>query len=409
MRRRGEVVGYVRRKYGEQCVANIITYNTFGAKGVIRDVARVNNLPYADADRLAKMIPAELNITLEVAAAKSAELRAELAGNPAAKRIFDQALVLEGMVRNSGKHASAVIITDQPLQEFVPLTLQEGDVTVQFDMNAAGKIGLLKMDFLGLKTLTVIADAVDNIRRGADPAFDIEKIPFDDPRTFALFNSGRTVGVFQFESSGIQNLCRQLQVSSIEEVSAVSALYRPGPMDWIPDYVRGKKDPSTVTFPHPLLEDICRGDLRGHGLSGAGHGGGQGRRRLHSRGRRYSIRRAMGKKDVDATQAGPRAHQVREPKRAAAARTSTKKLSNTIFEHSSTNSRAMGSTSPHSAAYSVLSYQTAYLEKANHPTEFMAAVLTSEIGNSTRTTSPPASSRSAKAMGLRVLRGPDRQ
>ena len=258
MRRRGEVIDYVRRKYGDGCVANIITYGTMGAKMVIRDVSRVHNLPYAEADRLAKMIPDDLNITLEQAVAKSAELREEVERNPVAARIFEQAKVLEGMVRNTGKHAAGIIITDRPLEEFVPLTLQEGDVTVQFDMNAVGKLGLLKMDFLGLKTLTVIADAVDNIRRTVDPAFDIEKVPTDDARTFALLNTGRTTGVFQLESGGMQNLCRQLQVSSIDEIIALIALFRPGPMEWIPDYVRGKKDPSTVRFPHRLLEEICR-------------------------------------------------------------------------------------------------------------------------------------------------------
>src|SRR5665213_3531645 len=182
MRRRGEVIDYVRRKYGRDCVANIITYGTLGAKMVIRDVSRVHDLPYAEADRLAKMIPDELNITLESALAKSAELREEVAANPVARKIFDQARVLEGMVRNTGKHAAGIIITDRPLEEFVPLTLQEGDVTVQYDMNAVGKLGLLKMDFLGLKTLTVIADAGDNIRRGGNPSFDIEKIPIDDAR-----------------------------------------------------------------------------------------------------------------------------------------------------------------------------------------------------------------------------------
>jgi DNA-directed DNA polymerase III PolC len=258
MRRRGEVIGYVRQKYGNDCVANIITYGTLGAKAVIRDVSRVHDLPYADADRLAKMIPDELNITLETAVAKSEELRNEVTKNPVAKKIYDQALVLEGMVRNTGKHAAGIIITDQPLENFVPLTLQEGDVTVQFDMNAVGKLGLLKMDFLGLKTLTVIADAVENIRLTADPKFDIETIPLEDAKTFALLNSGRTTGVFQLESGGMQNLCRQIGLSTIDEIVALIALYRPGPMEWIPDYVRGKKDPSTVTFPHPLLEEVCR-------------------------------------------------------------------------------------------------------------------------------------------------------
>ena len=203
MRRRGEVIEYVRQKYGKDCVANIITYGTLGAKMVIRDVSRVHNLPYAEADRLAKMIPDELNISLADAQKKSAELRDEIAKNPVTKKIWDQALVLEGMVRNTGKHAAGIIITDRPLDEFVPLTEQEGDVTVQYDMNAVTKLGLLKMDFLGLKTLTVLSDAIDNIHRTADPKFDLDKVGFDDPKTYALLNTGRTTGVFQLESGGI--------------------------------------------------------------------------------------------------------------------------------------------------------------------------------------------------------------
>jgi DNA polymerase-3 subunit alpha len=250
MRRRGEVIDYVRQKYGNDCVANIITYGTLGAKMVMRDVSRVHNLPFAEADRLAKMIPDELNISLEDAYNKSAELKTEIDRNPVAKKIYDQALVLEGMVRNTGKHAAGIIITDAPLENYVPLTLQEGDVTVQFSMKAVDKLGLLKMDFLGLKTLTVIADTVDNIRRTADSKFDIEAVGFEDPKTYELLNSGRTTGVFQLESGGMQNLCRQIGLSSIDEIVALIALYRPGPMDWIPDYVNGKKDPSTVKFPH---------------------------------------------------------------------------------------------------------------------------------------------------------------
>jgi DNA polymerase-3 subunit alpha len=247
MRRRGEVIAYVRQKYGNECVANIITYGTLGAKAVIRDVSRVHDLPYIEADRLAKMIPDELNIELQAAIDKSAELRNEFEKNPVARKIMEQGLVLEGMVRNTGKHAAGIIITDRPLEEFVPLTLQEGDITVQYDMNAVGKLGLLKMDFLGLKTLTVIADAIDNVHRTVDPKFDIEAAGFEDAKTYALLNSGRTTGVFQLESGGMQSLCRQIGLSSIDEIVALIALYRPGPMEWIPDYVRGKKDPSTVS------------------------------------------------------------------------------------------------------------------------------------------------------------------
>ena len=396
MRRRGEVIDYVREKYGKDCVANIITYGTLGAKMVIRDISRVHNLAYADADRLAKMIPDELNITLEDALKKSTELRDEVARNPVAKKIFDQARVLEGMVRNTGKHAAGIIITDRPLDEFVPLTLQEEDVTVQFDMNAVGKLGLLKMDFLGLKTLTVIADAVDNIRRTADPKFDIETISLDDAKTFVLLNSGRTTGVFQLESGGMQNLCRQISLSAIDEIVALIALYRPGPMEWIPDYVRGKKDPSTVTYPHKLLEEVCRETygimvyqeqvmeaakiIAGYTLGGAD-----------------MLRRAMGKKDADAM-AKERTKFVEGAKRV---NNIEEKTANSIFDILN-KFAGYGFNKSHSAAYAILSYQTGFL-KANYPVQFMAAMLSSELGNSEKVSHFVAE---CEAMGLKVL-GPD--
>ncbi len=396
MRRRGEVIQYVRQKYGDQCVANIITYGTLGAKMVVRDVARVHDLPYADADRLAKMIPDELNIELKAAIEKSAELRNEYETNPVAKKILDQGLVLEGMVRNTGKHAAGIIITDRPLEEFVPLTLQEGDITVQFDMNAVGKLGLLKMDFLGLKTLTVIADAIDNVRRTADPKFDIEAVGFEDPKTYALLNSGRTTGVFQLESGGMQALCRQIGLSSIDEIVALIALYRPGPMEWIPDYVRGKKDPATVQFPHPLLEEVCRETygvmvyqeqvmeaakiIAGYTLGGAD-----------------MLRRAMGKKDEKAM-ADERAKFVEG---AARVNQIDAKTANSIFDILN-KFAGYGFNKSHSAAYAVLSYQTGYL-KANHPVQFMAAMLTAELGNSDKVAHFVAE---CEAMDLQVL-GPN--
>jgi len=396
MRRRGEVIDYVRTKYGKACVANIITYGTLGAKMVIRDVSRVHNLPYAEADRLAKMIPDELNITLDDSIAKSAELRAEIERNPVTREIVGEARVLEGMVRNTGKHAAGIIITDTPLEEYVPLTLQEGDVTVQYDMNAVSKLGLLKMDFLGLKTLTVIADAVENVRRTADPSFDLEQIPLDDAQTFALLNSGRTTGVFQLESSGMQALCRQLQVSTIDEIIALIALYRPGPMEWIPDYIRGKKDPSTVKFPHPLLEAVCHETygvmvyqeqvmeaakvIAGYTLGGAD-----------------MLRRAMGKKDPVAmaqergkfVSGAKQLHNIEEA------------VSDAIFDILN-KFAGYGFNKSHSAAYAILSYQTAYL-KANYPVQFMAAVLSSELGNAEKVSH---FIDEAMAMGIPVL-GPD--
>jgi DNA polymerase-3 subunit alpha len=396
MRRRGEVIDYVRRKYGNDCVANIITYGTLGAKMVIRDVSRVHNLPYAEADRLAKMIPDELNISLADAQKKSAELRDEIAKNPSTKKIWDQALVLEGMVRNTGKHAAGIIITDRPLEEFVPLTEQEGDVTVQYDMNAVSKLGLLKMDFLGLKTLTVIADAVENIHRTADPKFDLEAVGFEDAKTYALLNTGRTTGVFQLESGGMQALCRQISLGSIDEIVALIALYRPGPMEWIPDYVRGKKDPSTVKFPHKLLEEVCRETygvmvyqeqvmeaakiIAGYTLGGAD-----------------MLRRAMGKKDADAMA------KERDKFVAGAKATNNidEKTANTIFDILN-KFAGYGFNKSHSAAYAVLSFQTGYL-KANYPVQFMAAMLSSELGNSEKVAHFIAE---CESMGLKVM-GPD--
>ena len=396
MRRRGEVIDYVRQKYGDQCVANIITYGTLGAKMVIRDVSRVHNLPYAEADRLAKMIPDELNISLGDAITKSAELRGEVERNPAAKKIVDQALVLEGMVRNTGKHAAGIIITDKPLDDFVPLTLQEGDVTVQYDMNAVGKLGLLKMDFLGLKTLTVVADAVENVRRTVKPDFDIETIPLDDPKTYELLNVGKTVGVFQLESGGMQNASKLVGISNIDDINAVGALYRPGPMAFIPDYARGKKDPASVAYPHKLLEPIlketygiivyqeqvmeCARIIAGYSLGGAD-----------------MLRRAMGKKDADAM-AKERVKFVEGAKKLHGI---DEKKSNEIFDLLN-KFASYGFNKSHSAAYALISYQTAYL-KANYLVQFMAAVLTAELGNSEKVSHFVAE---CEAMGLRVM-GPD--
>lgn len=396
MRRRVDVIDYVREKYGDECVANIITYGTLGAKMVMRDISRVHDLPFAEADRLAKMIPDELNISLEEAYNKSAELKNEVDKNPVAKKIYDQGLVLEGMVRNTGKHAAGIIITDEPLENYVPLTTQEGDVTVQFSMKAVDKLGLLKMDFLGLKTLTVIDDAVQNIRLTADPKFDIEEVGFEDPVTYKLLNSGRTTGVFQLESGGMQNLCRQIGLSSIDEIVALIALYRPGPMDWIPDYIRGKKDPSTVKFPHKLLEDVCRETygvmvyqeqvmesakvIAGYTLGGAD-----------------MLRRAMGKKDVEAmakerikfVEGAKKLHDINE------------KTSNAIFDILN-KFAGYGFNKSHSAAYALLSYQTGYL-KANYPVQFMAAMLSSELGNADKVAHFVAE---CESMGMTVL-GPD--
>jgi DNA polymerase-3 subunit alpha len=396
MRRRGEVIDYVRQKYGNDCVANIVTYGTLGAKMVVRDVARVNDLPFSESDRLAKMIPDEINISLEDAIAKSADLRNEIERNPIARKIVEAGRVLEGMVRNTGKHAAGIIITDTPLDEYVPLTLQEGDVTVQYDMGSVTKLGLLKMDFLGLKTLTVIADAVDNIRRTTTPNFDIETISLEDPATYLLLNSGKTVGVFQLESGGMQNACKQVGVSNIDDINAICALYRPGPMQFIPDYARGKKDPSSVEYPHPLLipaleethgiivyqEQVmeCAKVIAGYTLGGAD-----------------MLRRAMGKKDADAMAK----ERIKFVAGAKTCHNIDEKKANEIFDLLNKFAN-YGFNKSHSASYALISYQTAFM-KANYPVQFMAAVLSGEIGNAEKVAH---FIDAAQAMNIEVL-GPD--
>lgn len=375
MRRRGEVIDYVREKYGADCVANIITFGTFGAKMVIRDLARVNDIPYSEADRIAKMIPDDIGISLAESLEKSQELALETKRNPVVKNIIQQGQIIEGMVRNTGTHAAGVIIADRPLTELIPVTLQEGALTTQYPKDPVEALGLLKMDFLGLKTLTVISDAQENVRVTRQrPEFDIEKVTLEDTATFELLNMAKTVGVFQLESGGMQSLCRKFSISNIDEIVALIALYRPGPMDLIPDYIRGKNDPSTIKVPHKLLDDICKETygimvyqeqvmeaakvVAGYTLGGAD-----------------ILRRAMGKKKPEEMakqreifiEGSEKTNQIPQKK------------AEEIFDILE-KFAGYGFNKSHSAAYAILAYRTAYL-KANYPIEFMAAILSSELGN----------------------------
>jgi len=375
MRRRDEVVNYVRDKYGKDRVANIITFGTFGSKMIVRDLARVNDIEFAEANKLAKMIPDELNITLEESVKKSPELAAEVQNNKVAKTIYDQGRVIEGMIRNTGKHACGVIIADQDITNLIPVTLQEGDLTTQYPKGPSEDLGLLKMDFLGLKTLTVISDAQKNVRTTRDlPDFDIEKVPLDDQATFDLLNSGRTTAVFQLESGGMQQLCRQIGLSSFEEIIALIALYRPGPMQFIPQFIEGKKDPSTVQIPHPLLKELVEETygvlvyqeqvmqaaqiIAGYTLGGAD-----------------ILRRAMGKKIAEVMAAQKQVFIDGAKNTNNIDRTTAESIFALLEKFAE-----YGFNKSHSAAYAMLSYRTAYL-KANYPVEFMAAVLSSEQGN----------------------------
>jgi DNA polymerase-3 subunit alpha len=398
-RRRGDVIEYVRQKYGERCVSGIITFNTLGAKACIRDLCRVHGVPLGETDKLAKLISEEPDAELKSAHDENAEFRGMVASSPTFQTIFEQAQVLEGLVRNPGKHASGILIASKPLEDVVPMVRQgdEGEMVAGFDGETVAEMGLLKMDFLGLKTLSVISDAQGHIRQqpGMED-FDVEKVPLDDEDTFKLLRSGRTIGVFQFESSGMQGLCRQINVSKFEEIAAANALFRPGPMDLIPEYIRGKNDPSTVTYLHPSLEGICR---ETYGIMVYQEQVMQAAQIVagYSLGQADLLRRAMGKKKPEEmakqrsvfVEGAARVNQIDADK------------ANGIFDILE-RFAGYGFNKSHSVGYATLAYQTAYL-KAHHPAEFMAALLTSEIGDTEKCAKI---CQEVRAMGLEVL-GPD--
>ena len=397
MKRRGEVIEYVRDKYGRDCVANIVTFGTFGAKMVVRDIARVRDLPYAEADKLAKMVPDDLNITLEQALEKSPEFKDECDKNPIAKQIIETGKVIEGMVRNVGTHAAGVIIADRPLKELVPLTTQDGVLTTQFPKDPVEDLGLLKMDFLGLKTLTVISSAEKHIRmKDGYSNFRVSDVSFEDEKTFELLNEAKTIGVFQLESDGMRRLCRQMTITNVDEIIALIALYRPGPMDWIPDYIKGKEDPSTIKFPHPLLEEVCK---ETYGVMVYQEQVMEAARRVagYSLGGADILRRAMGKKKPE-EMAKQREIFVNGAKET---NNIPEKKANEIFSILE-KFAGYGFNKSHSAAYGIISYQTGYL-KANFPVHFMAGVLSCELGNSDKLSHFIAE---CTEMGISVL-GPD--
>ena len=388
--RRGEVIDYVRKKYGDRAVSMIITFGTLGAKSVIRDVARVQGMGYSDADRIAKMIPNELGITLvgyekknketgEIekvlgAIDKNPELAAAVENDQAVATMWNAATKLEGLTRGVGVHAAGVVIGDRDLSEYIPLgRSNDGSIVSQYAMGPLTDVGMLKCDFLGLKTLTVIADAVNLIRKHT-PDFDIDVVPMDDQATFDLYNRGETIAVFQVESGGMVNVCRQFDVSDIEDINAILALYRPGPMELIPDYIKRKKGKAKVKAPHELLMGITSETygvlvyqeqvmqaaqiLAGYTLGGAD-----------------LLRRAMGKKDKDKMAK----ERIKFCDGAASLHGIAEKTANEIFD-TLEKFAGYGFNRSHSAAYAWVSYQTGYL-KANYPVEFMSAVMSNEVAN----------------------------
>ncbi|HRQ89788.1 MAG TPA: DNA polymerase III subunit alpha, partial [Bacteroidia bacterium] len=391
--RRPEVIDYVRRKYGERAVSHIVTFGTLGAKSVVRDVGRVMGLSFSEGDRIAKMIPTELNITLADAKKKNPELAAELENNPTIAELWKHAIFLEGLTRGTGIHAAGVVIGDRELTNYVPLIRgKEGEVVTQYAMSPLTDLGMLKMDFLGLKTLTVMQDAIDLIRRHT-PGFELDNEGFDDRATFELLNRGETTAVFQLESGGMMSLCRQFDVNRIEDIIALIALYRPGPMDLIPDFIDRKKGKKKVEYLHPLLEEasketygilIYQEQVQRAANLLAGY----------SLGEADLLRRAMGKKKLE-EMVKQRAKFV---KGCAEVNKIPEKKASEIFDLLE-KFAGYGFNKSHSAAYGLISYHTAYL-KANYPVEFMAAVLSNEVNNTDKISTFVAE---CQRMGIEIL------
>jgi DNA polymerase-3 subunit alpha len=394
--RRGEVLEYVRQKYGERRVSQIVTFNKMNAKSAVRDVGRVIGLSYGEADRLARMIPngpGQQNITLADSALANPELRRAIETEPATRQLWDHAILLEGRSRNFGVHAAGIVIGDRDLSEYVPLRRdpKEKEVITQYPMGPLNDLGLLKMDFLGLRTLTVLHDAEELIRQRL-PDFSLAQIPMDDAATFALLNRAETIGIFQLEG-GMTGFCKQFDFKAIDDIIALSALYRPGPMDLIPDYIKRKKGLAKIRYEHPLLEEVCA-DTYGVMIYQEQVMAAASRLAGYSLGQADLLRRAMGKKDRE-KMAKERANFIE-----GCARTNKipEKKANSIFDLLE-KFAGYGFNKSHSAAYGLISYQTAYL-KANYPVEFMAGLLSNEINNTDKISTFVGE---CKRMGIPIL------
>ena len=382
--RRGEVIEYVERKYGKDHVSQIITFGTMAARMVIRDVGRVLDYPYSETDKLAKMIPMEVHITIAKALEQNRELKELYDTDEQVKQLLDIAMKLEGMPRQASTHACGIVITKDPVDSYVPLYVNEGNISTQYTMNLLEELGLLKMDFLGLRTLTVISDTEKLVKktRGIDVEYDKE---MNDPNVYKQWQEGNSVGIFQFESQGMTNFMKDLKPDCLEDIIAGVSLYRPGPMDQIPRYVKGKQNPGNNVYTHPSLEPILNvtygcmvyqeqvmqivRDLAGYSL-----------------GRADLVRRAMGKKKLDVMAKereifinGQTDEEGNIVVPGCVRNGIDAKSANTIFDEMAEFAKYAFNKS-HAAAYSVVSYRTAYL-KTYYPAEFMAATLNSFLGN----------------------------
>ena len=378
--RRQEVIVYVRRKYGDDCVVQIVTFGTLAARGVIRDVGRVLDMPYAQVDTIAKMIPQELNITIDKALKMNPELSKTYQEQEDVHRLIDLAKRLEGLPRHTSMHAAGVVISQKDVSEYVPLSrAQDGSIVTQFTMTTLEELGLLKMDFLGLRTLTVIQNAVKMVEKDTGVVLDMQKIDYNDKKVLDSLGTGRSDGVFQLESAGMKNFMKELKPQSLEDVIAGISLYRPGPMDFIPQYIRGKNRPDTIRYDCPQMEPILKPtygcivyqeqvmqivrDLAGYTL-----------------GRSDLVRRAMSKKKAS-VMAKERQNfvygNVDEGVPGCIANGISEEIANKIYDEM-TDFAKYAFNKSHAAAYAVVSYQTAYL-KYYYPVEFMAALMTSVV------------------------------
>ena len=374
--RRQEVIRYVRNKYGEACVAQIITFGSLGAKTLMRDLGRVLEIPLPYCDRLAKLIPETPGMTLQKALHESPEFKRATETEEDAKKIMQYAPILEGLPRHPGMHAAGVVIGEKPLIEIIPLTREPKEqlTVVQFEKDPTERIGLLKMDFLGLKNLTVIHEACSLIKQNHGVDVDPEKLPLDDPKAYELLAKGDTIGIFQLESSGMRDTLRQVAPDCIQDVIAILALYRPGPMQFIPDFTRRKHGEEAVVYDHPLLEPILKEtygiivyqeQIQQAAQTLAGFSLGQG----------DLLRRAMGKKKPE----DMAAQREKFIEGCAQNHQIEKELAGTIFDNIERFAQ-YGFNKSHSTAYGLITYQTAWL-KAHYPGEFMAALLSSEMSN----------------------------
>jgi len=382
-RRRSEVIEYVKKKYGADRVAQIVTFNSLKAKNAIRSVSKALALTFQEENELASEIPNILNIKLADAIRSSSKLREMCDKDTRIKRVFDTALAIEDMPKDSGTHAAGVVITKRPVREYVPLTLSKKDdsIATQYSMNTLEELGLLKMDFLGLRNLTVIEDAVHEIRK-RNPDFSIEKIPEDDSDTFSMLAAGKTSGVFQLESQGMTGVCVGLGPKSIEDITAIIALYRPGPMESIPRFLECSRNPDKITYKHPLLEPILAVT---YGCIVYQEQVIEIFRKLggFSLGQSDMIRRAMSKKKLGEIEREKKAFMEGDPERGisgAAVNGVSKAVASSIYDEIYAFANYAFNKS-HAVAYAMISYQTAYL-KCHYPHEYMAALLSSILDSS---------------------------